>query len=212
MSLENLVKTHQLAPHKARAIEVQRLLAAASRNLVDAGAKGISDETRFDCAYKTIMQCALIGLLANGYRPATSTPGHHQAMIQTLPLTLGVERSIWIVLDALRKKRNVNDYSGDLLEPERDTRMHRAREGATCPYGSLAWAEQTRPFADRQAITDHYLKQVPQGRQVLFQRAGVDDDYVVAALGQPAIEQLRQRGHTSRTLRPHPVVVLAPAA
>jgi hypothetical protein len=118
MSLENLVKTHQLAPHKARAIEVQRLLAAASRNLVDAGAKGISDETRFDCAYKTIMQCALIGLLANGYRPATSTPGHHQAMIQTLPLTLGVERSIWIVLDALCKKRNINDYSGDLLEPE----------------------------------------------------------------------------------------------
>ena len=118
MSLENLVKTHQLAPHTPRAIEVQRLLAAASRNLVDAGTKGISDETCFDCAYKTIMQCALIGLLANGYRPATSTPGHHQTMIQALPLTLGVERSIWVVLDALRKKRNVNDYSGDLLEPE----------------------------------------------------------------------------------------------
>lgn len=118
MSLENLVKTHQLALHTARAIEVQRLLAAASRNLVDAGAKGISDQTRFDCAYKTIMQCALIGLMANGYRPATSTPGHHQTMIQALPLTLGVDRSIWVVLDALRKKRNVNDYSGDLLEPE----------------------------------------------------------------------------------------------
>lgn len=118
MSLDNLVRTHQLAPHTPRAVEVQRLLAAAGRNLVDAGAEGISDETRFDCAYKTIMQCALIGLLANGYRPATSTPGHHQTMIQALPLTLGVERSTWIVLDALRKKRNVNDYSGDLLEPE----------------------------------------------------------------------------------------------
>jgi hypothetical protein len=93
-------------------------LAAATRNLADSRAAGISDETRFDCAYKAIMQCALIGLLANGYRPATSTPGHHQTMIQALPLTLGVDRRDWVVLDALRKKRNVNDYSGDLMEPE----------------------------------------------------------------------------------------------
>jgi hypothetical protein len=117
MSLDNLVKTHQLAPHTPRPIDVQRLLCAAHRNLADAQAAGISDETRFDCAYKTIMQCALAGLLANGYRPATSTPGHHQTMIQALPLTLGVGRESWIVLDALRKKRNVNDYSGDLMEP-----------------------------------------------------------------------------------------------
>ena len=27
-------------------------------------------------------------------------------------------RETWIVLDALRKKRNVNDDSGDLIEPE----------------------------------------------------------------------------------------------
>ena len=118
MSLDNLVKTHQLVPHEARPAEVQRLLAAAKRNLADAKIPDISDETRFDCAYKTIMQCALVGLLANGYRPATSTPGHHQTMIQALPLTLGVGRDTWVVLDALRKKRNVNDYSGDLMEPE----------------------------------------------------------------------------------------------
>lgn len=118
MSLDNLVKTHQLARHEARPAEVQRLLAAAKRNLADTQAQGISDETRFDCAYKTIMQCALVGLLANGYRPATSMPGHHQTMIQALPLTLGVGRDTWVVLDALRKKRNVNDYSGDLMEPE----------------------------------------------------------------------------------------------
>ena len=118
MSLDNLVRTRQLAPHAARPVEVQRLLAAAARNLADAGAKGISDETRFDCAYKAIMQCALVGLAAHGYRPATSTPGHHQTMIQALPLTLGVERSEWVILDALRRKRNVNDYSGDLMDPD----------------------------------------------------------------------------------------------
>lgn len=118
MSLENLVKTNQLQPHTARPVEVQRLLAAASRNLRDARVETISDETRFDAGYKAIMQCALIGLLANGYRPATSTPGHHQTMIQTLALTMGVEREVWLVLDTLRRKRNINDYSGDLLEPE----------------------------------------------------------------------------------------------
>lgn len=118
MSLDNLVKTHQLARHEARPIEVQRLLAAAKRNLADAKVQGISDETRFDCSYKAIMQCALIGLLANGYRPATSTPGHHQTMIQALALTLGVSRETWVMLDAFRKKRNVNDYSGDLMDPD----------------------------------------------------------------------------------------------
>lgn len=38
-------------------------------------------------------------------------------MIQTLGLTMGVGKEVWIVLDSLRKKRNLNDYSGDLIEP-----------------------------------------------------------------------------------------------
>lgn len=117
MSLENLVKIHQLQHHTATAEEVQRLLAAAGRNLADSRALGISDQTRFDVAYKTIMQCAMVALLANGYRPSTTTPGHHQTMIQTLEQTLGVSKEVWIVLDSLRKKRNLNDYSGDLIEP-----------------------------------------------------------------------------------------------
>jgi hypothetical protein len=117
MSLDNLVKINQLKPHTTNAEEVQRLLAAARRNLADTAVQAISDENRFDVAYKAIMQCALIGLLANGYRPSTTTPGHHQTMIQALELTLGVPPTIWRVLDALRKKRNLNDYSGDLIEP-----------------------------------------------------------------------------------------------
>jgi hypothetical protein len=38
-------------------------------------------------------------------------------MIQTLGLTLAVDQAFWVVLDSLRKKRNLNDYSGDLIEP-----------------------------------------------------------------------------------------------
>jgi hypothetical protein len=117
MSLENLVKINQLQRHTATSDEVQRLLAAANRNLADSGVAGLSDETRFDAAYKAIMQCAMLGLIANGYRPSTTTPGHHQTMIQTLGLTMGLGKEVWIVLDSLRKKRNLNDYSGDLIEP-----------------------------------------------------------------------------------------------
>jgi hypothetical protein len=58
------------------------------------------------------MQCALVAMLAAGYRPAANEPGHHQTMIQSLPLTLGVSNEAWVVLDALRRQRNANDYTG----------------------------------------------------------------------------------------------------
>jgi uncharacterized protein (UPF0332 family) len=117
MSLENLVKIHQLQHHTTNAEAIARLLEAAERNLADASHEEISEASRFDMGYKAIMQCAMIGLLAKGYRPSTTTPGHHQTMIQSLGLTLGVDAKVWIVLDNLRKKRNQSDYSGDLIEP-----------------------------------------------------------------------------------------------
>lgn len=58
------------------------------------------------------MQCALVAMLAAGYRPAANEPGPHQTMIQSLPLTLGVSNEAWVVLDALRRQRNANDYTG----------------------------------------------------------------------------------------------------
>lgn len=143
MSLANLVRTNQLQEHMASPEAVQRLLAAARRNLADAGVAGISDETRFDAAYKAIMQCAMVGLAANGYRPATSTPGHHQTMIQTLSLTLGVPRDTWLVLDALRRKRNVNDYSGELMEP--DAVRECIAQADNLLVRTAAWLQANRP-------------------------------------------------------------------
>jgi hypothetical protein len=129
MTLQNLAKIGQLNPHKATAEEVARLLTAVRRNLADAEVKGISNETRFDCGYKAVMQCALIAMMANGYRPSTSAPGHHQTMLQSLPLTLGVSNDVWIVLDALRKKRNQNDYTGiPLGSAEAQEAIDRAKE------------------------------------------------------------------------------------
>ena len=112
MTLQNLLRIGRLKAHEPAPAEIQRLLAAIDRNLADAAVVAISDETRFDAAYKAVMQCALVAMLAAGYRPATSEPGHHQTMIQTLPLTLGAGNDVWVVLDALRRQRNANDYTG----------------------------------------------------------------------------------------------------
>jgi len=113
MSLQNLLNIGRLHAHVADRDAVQKLLASARRNLADARATAISNDNRFDAAYKAIMQCAMVGLWASGYRTATSQPGHHQTAIQCLPLTMEVAQPTVIVLDALRKQRNINDYIGD---------------------------------------------------------------------------------------------------
>lgn len=117
MTLQNLLRIGRLKEHAPTAEEVQRLLAAIDRNLADAAVSAISDETRFDAAYKAIMQCALVGMLAAGYRPSTNEPGHHQTMIQSLSLTVGAANDAWVVLDALRRQRNANDYTGQPITP-----------------------------------------------------------------------------------------------
>lgn len=113
MSLENLLKIGQLKEHPADGQEIERLLSAAERNLRDARVKDVSPETRFDAAYKAIMQSALAALQMHGYRPDTHRPGHHATVLQSAPLTLGLSSKRVVVLDALRRQRNVSDYTGD---------------------------------------------------------------------------------------------------
>ena len=113
MTLENLLAIHKLQAFAPDPAGIARLLAAAERNLKDAGIAALSAENRFDAAYKAIMQCAMIGLWANGYRTSTSQPGHHQTAIQCLTLTVGAGKGTVIVLGGLRKQRNINDYLGD---------------------------------------------------------------------------------------------------
>ena len=113
MTLANLLAIQRLQPVEATPQGVQRLLTAATRNLADAQLQALSPENRFDAAYKCILQCAMLGLWVQGYRTATSQPGHHQTALQALPLTMELPRDVVIVLDALRKQRNQNDYESD---------------------------------------------------------------------------------------------------
>jgi len=94
---------------------IKRLLASAQRNIADAHVMEISAENRFDAAYKAIMQLSNAALQANGYRTLTSKPGHHMTMIQVLSQTIDLDKQTVIVLDALRKQRNVADYSCEIV-------------------------------------------------------------------------------------------------
>jgi hypothetical protein len=107
---------NHLKSHETNATEIRRLLAAAHRNLVDAAATNISPENCFDAAYKAIMQAALVALMAQGFRPETSRPGHHMTAIQSLPKTIGLDGGRVAVLDTLRRKRNLSDYTGDDID------------------------------------------------------------------------------------------------
>lgn len=114
MSLDNLVgKTLEKIDPDVSTIE--RLLSSAERNIADAHVMEISLENRFDAAYKAIMQLANAALQANGFRTLTSKPGHHMTMIQGLSQSIDLDKETVIVLDALRKQRNVADYSGDIV-------------------------------------------------------------------------------------------------
>lgn len=116
MSLQNLLKIGQLKEHPPSAAEIQQLLAAAQRNLGDAHVREITPETRFDAAYKAIMQAALAALMAHGYRPDTNRPGHHMTVVQALALTIGLSAARVTVLDTLRRKRNIADYTGEDID------------------------------------------------------------------------------------------------
>lgn len=137
MSLENLLKIGQLKAHPADAREIEQLLAAARRNLRDSRVTSISAETRFDAAYKAIMQSAPAALMMHGYRPDTNRPGHHVTIVQSLSLTIGIESKRVVVLDTLRRQRNVADYTGD--EVDASTAEHCIAEAERLIKDVVAW-------------------------------------------------------------------------
>lgn len=116
MTLKNLLKTGQLVEFDADPDEIARMLRAAQRSIRDATVIEISPETRFDAAWRGIMQAATAALWANGYRTSSSSPGHHRITVQALTKSIGLDRDRIAVLDRLRHKRNVADYSGEDID------------------------------------------------------------------------------------------------
>jgi len=143
VSLGNLLKIGQIKQHPSEPEEIERLLTAARRNLGDARVTSISTETRFDAAYKAIMQSALAALMMHGYRPDTNRPGHHMTVVQSLPLTLGMNAKRVAVLDTLRRQRNATDYTGDLIDGS--TTNNCIDEASRLLEDVLGWRKTNRP-------------------------------------------------------------------
>ena len=143
MTLDNLLRIGKLKPHAADRAEIARLLESARRALADAGLEGLSSDAGLDLAYRAIMQAALAAMLANGYRPATSEPGHHQLLIQALPKTAGVSAERIRVLDAYRVARNLSDYRG--VPVSDGVARECAAEAASLLAEVRAWITAHRP-------------------------------------------------------------------
>ena len=79
--LNNLARIGQLDKVPFSADLLRKMLATARTRLQDAQRTDNSTETRFDCAYTAIRAVADAALLAQGWRTATSKPGHHQTTI-----------------------------------------------------------------------------------------------------------------------------------
>lgn len=143
MSLENLLRTGQLVEHQTDSAEIGLLLRAARRNLADASVAAISPETRFDAAYKAVMQLALSALMAHGFRPDKKHPGHHATVLQSLPKTIGLSSDRLVVLDALRKKRNLSDYTVEFVD---DGAVDACRQEAARLLDDVSqWLSTNRP-------------------------------------------------------------------
>ena len=143
MSLENLLKIGRIKRHATDAAEINKLLEAARRNLADARVEEISIETRFDAAYKAIMQVSLAALMANGFRPDTNQPGHQMTIVQSLPKTIRFAGDRMVVLDALRRKRNLSDYTGE--EIDEASMEHCLREAEQLLTEATRWLQENRP-------------------------------------------------------------------
>jgi uncharacterized protein (UPF0332 family) len=143
MTLKNLAGIGRLKPHSVTAKELARLLDSAAISLADAKNDANHAISRFDLAYKSLMQSALAALMANGYRPSTHEPGHQQTTIQTLPKTIGLSADKLRLFDGFRRARNLTDYEGNPVEERLVKECVEAAESLLADV--RAWLKKNRP-------------------------------------------------------------------
>jgi uncharacterized protein (UPF0332 family) len=113
MSLPEMLLRDELRQEPETPGEVNRLLEAIGRRLEDAGNEANHPETRLEQAYHAILNCALVGLRANGLRP-TDRRGHHVVALESLCDTLGIPNDRVDYFQTLRDLRNKDLYTGGI--------------------------------------------------------------------------------------------------
>jgi hypothetical protein len=81
--------------------------------------------------------------MAHGYRPDTNRPGHHVTVVQGLTLTIGLASARVTVLDTLRRKRNLSDYTGEDIDDS--SAEHCIAEADRLLQDVTAWLKAHRP-------------------------------------------------------------------
>jgi len=108
MTLQSWLANRWLVEHETSAEEIADLLSVVDRDLIDAKVAGVSSDWRLAMAYNAALQLATLALAAEGFR-ADRLRAHERA-IQSLRYTVGADRNVVDVLDAVRRKRNVSSY------------------------------------------------------------------------------------------------------
>lgn len=108
MTLQSWLANRWLVEHETSAEEIADLLSIVDRDLIDAKVAGVSSDWRLAMAYNAALQLATLALAAEGFR-ADRLPAHERA-IQSLRYTVGADRNVVDVLDAVRRKTNVSNY------------------------------------------------------------------------------------------------------
>jgi hypothetical protein len=103
----------------------------ALRSTTDASANVISAQTRFDAAYKAIMQLAMAARHAKGYRTLTGKPSHHQTAIQGLVHSIDLKNDPVWTIDPHGQQRHLNDYAGAMV-PEILNTDHKQTPFVSC--------------------------------------------------------------------------------
>ena len=120
MSLDNLVGKG-LEKTATDADEVARYMEMIEAKLKDSKNSSNSFVSRFDLAFESLLQAAVLALRANGYR-TTSQAGHQQLAIQTLPKSVGLDVAEVRTLEEYRKKRSAGLYGADYSPTEEEVK------------------------------------------------------------------------------------------
>lgn len=121
----------KLKPHAVDWAQIGRFLASADKKLASARKiLAFDEEACLQQAYEAMLKASLGFMFSHGYR-ARSQPGHHIAIIEFVRARIGKEHAaLLIVLDRLRRKRNLALYDDRGFVSRRDAEeaLEAARE------------------------------------------------------------------------------------